>query len=196
MASTLKKSKKQIIFEEAARLFKDKGYKAASMRDLADRVGLEQASSLYSHIRSKEEILQKICLDNASKFSEGIQEIEQSVVGVGAQVRALIRLHIRIAIKDTTSVTVFNDEWRHLSPPYLEEFLALRHDYEDRFRKIIEKGIDQGEFRGMNSAVALYTLLNAFRWIHYWYKPDRELSPEAIEKDIINLLLNGLANKS
>ncbi|MBK6904959.1 MAG: helix-turn-helix transcriptional regulator [Saprospirales bacterium] len=52
------KNKKQEIFEEAAKLFQEKGYGAASMRDLADRVQLK-ASSLYSHIRKKEEILQR-----------------------------------------------------------------------------------------------------------------------------------------
>jgi TetR/AcrR family transcriptional regulator, cholesterol catabolism regulator len=61
---------KHKIFEEAARLFQENGYLAASMRDLAQRVGL-QVSSLYSHIGSKEELLQKICFDSARAYTEG-----------------------------------------------------------------------------------------------------------------------------
>ena len=52
-------NKKELIYKEAALLFKEKGYQKASMRDLADRVNLK-VSSLYSHIGSKEEILQKL----------------------------------------------------------------------------------------------------------------------------------------
>jgi AcrR family transcriptional regulator len=47
-----KKRKKEAIYEAAAQLFREKGYKAASMRDLAERVDLK-VSSLYSHIGSK-----------------------------------------------------------------------------------------------------------------------------------------------
>ncbi|MEO6963181.1 MAG: helix-turn-helix domain-containing protein, partial [Puia sp.] len=43
-------SKKDVIIEKAARLFLEKGFGAASMRDLAEHVGVE-AASLYNHIQ-------------------------------------------------------------------------------------------------------------------------------------------------
>ena len=89
-------------------------------------------------------------------------------------------------------MTVFNDEWRHLSEPFLSDFLALRKDYENRFKAIIESGIASGEFKKTHSIVALYTILTSVRWIHYWYNEERELSLEDLEKDITNLLLTGL----
>ena len=69
------KPKKQIIQEAAVRLFRDKGYSATSMRDLADAVNLK-ASSLYNHISSKEEILKDICFENAHRFLDGMEEVE------------------------------------------------------------------------------------------------------------------------
>jgi AcrR family transcriptional regulator len=65
-----KKNRKQIIYREAARLFREKGYNAASMRELAERVQLK-ASSLYNHIGSKEEILVKICAQYAAGDVDG-----------------------------------------------------------------------------------------------------------------------------
>ena len=186
-----KQTRKQVIFEEAAKLFRDKGYLATSVRELADKVGLEP-SSLYSHIKSKEEILQKICFDNAQKFIEGINEIEKLNSTPSEKLKALIALHVTIATEDSTSVTVFNDEWRHLSEDALNEFLVLRRDYENRFKTIIKKGIELGEFKNINPSVALYTILTSVRWLHYWYKPDRELTPADIEKDICTLLIKGL----
>lgn len=186
------KTKKQIVFEAAAELFMEKGYLAASMRDIAKRVGLEQASSLYNHLKSKEEVLRKICLENAEKFINGIALIEQLSTSPSEKIKALIHLHISIATEDRTSVTVFNDEWRHLSEPYLSDFLSKRKDYENRFKKIIELGFTNGDFKKIDSNVALYTILTSVRWIHYWYKPERNITAEQLESDIFTLLIDGL----
>ena len=45
-------TKKDVITQKAAALFKDKGYSSASMRELAEAVGVE-APSLYNHIGSE-----------------------------------------------------------------------------------------------------------------------------------------------
>ena len=186
------KTKKQIVIEEAARLFRDKGYPAASMSDLAKRVGLKQKSSLYNHIDSKEEALQQICFESANKFIEGIEEIEQISAGPKEKLRALIGLHVRIATNDVTSVTVFNDEWRHLTEHRLSEFLSLRKNYEDRFLRIIEQGIRQGVFKEVDAFLTLQTILSALRWIYYYKKTDRQTASSTIENQIVRLLLEGL----
>ena len=68
-------SRKEVIIKAAAKLFHEKGYKAASMRDLAVKVGVE-AASLYNHIRSKSELLHDICFDVANIFNAHINDIE------------------------------------------------------------------------------------------------------------------------
>lgn len=181
-------TKKQEIYLEAARLFQEKGYNAASMRDLAERVQLK-ASSLYSHIRTKGEILQKICFDHANRFSQGMKEVEQMDAAPEAKVRALLSLHIRTALEDPTSITVFSDEWKHLEEPFLSQFIAIRRDYEQRFRRIIQDGMQAGVFRKTDPTIALNTLLYAVRWLHYRQRSD---NPQALETGLLGLLLNGL----
>ncbi len=188
------KAKKQEILEAAARLFRDKGYTAASMRDLAKEVRLK-ASSLYNHIQSKEEILRDICFLNARRFEAGMRQIEQLAATPAEKVRALIHLHIHIATEDITSVTAFNDEWRHLKEPYLSEFMTLRKDYEHRFKAIIEAGIATGAFKKLNAATVLYTVFSSVRWLYDWYKPERNISSEALCEQIAALLMGGLENK-
>jgi TetR/AcrR family transcriptional regulator, cholesterol catabolism regulator len=182
---------KKRIFEEAAKLFQENGYLAASMRDLAVRVDLK-VSSLYSHIGSKEELLHKLCFDSARVYLEGMDEVEALNITPTEKVRRLISLHIRMAVSDVTSVTIFSDEWRHLSEPYLGEFLAMRKDYERRFSKILEQGVEQGEFAPMNVTVSLFTILTSLRWLHRWFPEKRGISVKSLETEILRVLFAGL----
>lgn len=182
---------KQRIIEEAARLFQENGYLAASMRDLARRVDLK-VSSLYSHIGSKEELLHKICFDSARLYLEGMNEVESLDILPSEKVKRLISLHIRIAASDVTSVTIFSDEWRHLSEPYLGEFLAMRKDYERRFSRIMQQAVDNGEFAPMNVTVGLFTILTSLRWLHRWFPEKRGISVKSLESEILRILFHGL----
>ncbi|MEM8909199.1 MAG: TetR/AcrR family transcriptional regulator [Bacteroidota bacterium] len=190
--STTPKTRKDIIYEAAAQLFREQGYLAATMRDLAERVGLKQASSLYNHFKNKEEILRDICFSNAQKFTEGMQTIEAMEGSVIEKIQQLIQLHIQIATEDLTSITVFNDEWRHLNAEHLETFLQLRRDYESRFKRLIEEGISAGMFKSLDATIILYSMLTSVRWVHQWYRPERSLEPKVLAQTISTLLLEGL----
>ncbi|MFZ8458458.1 TetR/AcrR family transcriptional regulator, partial [Staphylococcus aureus] len=67
-------SRKDVIVSKAAALFREKGFKAASMRDLAESVGVE-AASLYNHIKSKTELLHELCFGVANRFMHKIDEV-------------------------------------------------------------------------------------------------------------------------
>ena len=190
-AKAKKKSKKQIIREAAAHLFREKGYAATSMRDLARAVNLE-ASSLYNHIGSKAGLLRDICFENAQHYLEEMQRVEQLDIPAKEKVEALLRFHIRMATEDITSVMAFNDEWRHLEEPHLSEFQQLRKDYESRFREIIKAGMANGELKEANSSIVLYTLFSAIRWLHDWFKPGKAIKPEQVEREVVQVLMEGV----
>lgn len=184
-------NKKGIILAEAAKLFKQKGFGGTSMRDLAEKVGIE-AASMYNHIRSKDEILEEICFRIAHEYLSHISEIENTNQSFTEKIKAIIRLHVRMIINDAAAVSVANSEWKYLTEAKMVLYKEIRKDYEKRFAHIIEKGIEEGEFKEVNVSVALFTMLSSLRWIELWYKPGREISPEKLEEDLINLLLNGL----
>src|ERR1043165_6063344 len=164
-------SRKEQVIRKAAELFKDKGYAAASMRDLAQLLGIE-AASLYSHIKSKEEILRSLCFDMATEFRKSLEEVEKQNVSASEKLRKGIVGHIQVMAKDLTASAVFMNEHRHLSQPYLRQFLLLRINYINRFKDIIEEGVTKGEFKSnIDRKLAVMTLFSSLNWMPLWYDP-------------------------
>lgn len=184
-------TKKQQIYAAAARLFRDRGYPATSMRHLAEAVDLK-ASSLYNHIGSKEDILREICFENARKYLSNLNAVAESADSGLDKIKTLIDLHLSMAAEDVTSVIAFNDEWRHLSEPWLSDFIKLRKDYEKGFLKIIEAGIAAGEIYAADPQILLYTILSAIRWLYDWGKPEKHSDAERIKQQISDFLIRGL----
>ncbi len=186
-----KADKLDLILKEAAKLFKDKGFGGTSMRDLAEKVGME-APSLYYHIGSKDEILEKICFDVACTYLSHLEELELSNEPYLDKMKSLIRLHVRMMISNGPEVSVTNHDWKYLSKEKLVEFKELRRLYENQLTTLIESGIDAGELAPVNATVAVFTLLSSLRWIEYWWKPQRGISAKELENSIITILLNGI----
>ena len=191
MLKSITQSRREQIIQIAASLFRIRGFSATTMRDIAEQVGME-AASMYNHIKSKDEILQAICFEISNEYISQLNTIENQIKSPVEKIKELIRLHVRIIITDIDSISVANNEWKHLSEDALTAFKDARRDYEQRFAKIIEAGIAAGELQPINVSVALFTILSAVRWVELWYKNDRDISPEILEENIINLLMNGL----
>ena len=191
--STLQLSRKDQIEQTATALFKSRGYAATSMRDLATELGLE-AASLYSHIKSKEEILQRICFRMANEFFEGLEQAEKTPGNSREKLEAAIKSHLTVLTKQPAASAVFQNEWKHLSEPFLTDFLKLRNDYENHFRQIIKEGNSSGEFSVTDEKMATLMLLSSLNFVHTWYKPEGNLTPEQISETLSNMLLNGIVS--
>jgi len=191
MESTTLSRKEQVI-RCAAQLFREKGYAASSMRDLAQKLGIE-AASLYSHIKSKEEILQSLCFDMATEFRKSLQEVESKKVSASEKLKLGIIGHIQVMAKDLVASAVFMNEHRHLSQPYLRDFLLLRINYINRFKDIIEEGINKGEFKeNIDKKLAVMTLFSSLNWMPMWYDPHSNIIPADIGQQLADMLVTGL----
>lgn len=185
-------SRKEQVIRKAAELFREKGYAASSMRDLAQKLGIE-AASLYSHIKSKEEILQNLCFDMAGEFIKSLKTVEGSTASASEKLTQGIIGHIQVMAKDLIASAVFMNEHRHLSQPYLREFLLLRINYINRFKAIIEEGVKQGEFKAsIDRKLAVMTLFSSLNWMPMWYDPNSAIDPNELGKQLADMLVNGL----
>jgi TetR/AcrR family transcriptional regulator, cholesterol catabolism regulator len=185
-------SRKDIILEKAANLFKEKGYKAASMRDLAEVVGVE-AASLYNHIKSKSELLHVICLDVANRFTNTIDEIEAENIPAREKIEKLLRFHILEMLNNYEDVIVSDREWKHLSEPYLSNFRHQRRLYRRRFAGIIEEGIKKKEIKKIDAPTAVLIMLHAVSGIESFHRSRQKISAKELEENMVTILINGLA---
>jgi AcrR family transcriptional regulator len=186
-----KVSRKEAIASAATKMFREKGYPATSMRDLAAELGIE-AASLYSHIKSKEEILHTVCFRMAQNFFLATAEIDTIETTATEKLRKSIAAHVRVLTEDTNSSVVFLQEWKHLSEPYLSDFVKMREEYEQRFRNIILQGQMTGEFKQMDEKFAVLTILSSLNWIPNWFKEYGKLNAEQIGVELSGMVLTGL----
>ena len=192
MEAVVNLSRKEQVIRKAAELFREKGYAASSMRDLAQKLGIE-AASLYSHIKSKEEILHSLCFDMAAEFRKSLVEVEKLNVAASERLRLGIIGHVEVMAKDLTASAVFMNEHRHLSQPFLRDFLLLRINYINRFKAIIELGVKNNEFKStINTKLAVMTLFSSLNWMPQWYDPGSLIQPKELGQQLSDMLVNGL----
>jgi AcrR family transcriptional regulator len=187
-----KLTRKQVLEQNAAALFREKGYSASSMRDLAQMMGIEPAS-LYSHIRSKEELLQNICMPLAQDLFQGLKVIVQQNASAKEKLSKALSAHLEIITRDTNYALVFLNEYRHLSEPFRTEFLSMRKEYEQQFMLILRQGIRSGEFRKIDEKITTLTLLSAINSTPQWYRKESSFTPDALASQLTDILVNGLS---
>ncbi len=183
--------RKTHIRKIAQKLFRKKGYTATTMREIAEDVGIK-AASLYNHFKKKEEILEDICFDLARQFFQAIERVKKMEVSATETLKEAIKAHVIVVVTDLDASAVFLHEWRSLDKDNLQEFKAQRKRYEQDFYKIIEKGIETGEFKKVDVHFFCRGLFSAMNWLYDWYRPDGKLPPEKIAEQLFMLLFEGL----
>ena len=184
-------SRKDVIVSKAATLFREKGYKAASMRDLAEAVGVE-AASLYNHIKSKSELLHELVFNVANRFVMKIDEIESENISALKKMEKILRFHISEMINHYEEVYVSDREWKHLSDPYLSNYQNQRRVYRKRLAAIIEEGIRNKEIKLIDAPTVVLIFLHAVSGIESWHRSTKKISAEELEQNMVAILIDGL----
>ena len=190
-AQRKKASKKELILRKAAAMFREKGFAATSMRDLAETVGIE-AASLYNHIRSKNEMLEAICFDVANRFTENLDSLEAGTQKSITKVEILLRFHIQQMVNNYEEVYVSDREWRHLDEPYLSNFQNQRRSYRKRFAAIIEEGMKKNEIRKIDAPTAVLIVLHAVSGIESWHRSKARINGQELEDNMVMIMIDGL----
>jgi AcrR family transcriptional regulator len=183
-------TRKDEIIQTSAILFQKKGYSAVTMRDIAKSMGIK-AASLYNHIKSKQEILSDIIMSLADQFTEQMKIIKNSDDSSVDKLKNIVALHVNITSHNQFGMASLNNDWMHLELE-LECYLKLRKNYENDFRNIIEKGIEDNELVNGNPEVILFSMLSTLRSLYLWLPKKEDLDIQKFTNELSLVLIKGI----
>ncbi len=159
-----------VVLDAACALFADRGYRAASMKDIATSLGV-RAPSLYNHVTSKQDILYAI-MDKA--MDRAIGALDDALAGVDditEQLRAATQSLVLDFLRYPAEVTVCNNEVRSLDALNRDAIISKRDRYGARVRRIIERGCRSGMFHTSSPRLAAFAVLEMGNGAKAWFKP-------------------------
>lgn len=187
----MKPDRKSEIVGISAKLFKEKGYSAVTMRDIAQALNIK-AASLYNHIKSKQEILTLIIIGIAEEYTTTINEIVASEVSTIEMLERVIQLHIDITERNPDALASLNNDWMHLPAAELKNFLDMREEYEEQFRQIIKNGISSGEIKNLQSEIIIFSMLSTLRTLYLWYGKKPQFNATTLKNNLRHILIDGI----
>lgn len=180
------------IIQTAARLFDEVGYARASMRDLADAVGIAKPT-LYHYFTSKDEILH--CIHE--EFIDILLGRQQRRVDAGSPPEDLLRGAmgdiLELMQTHRGHVRVFFEHHRELSPAQQLVTHEKRDRYEAMIEQAVQQGVASGTLRAVNPRLATLGLFGMSNWAYQWYRADGPLTPAQIADALWDLLAGGIA---
>src|SRR5690606_3989999 len=167
--TAVRAGRREGILQPAGQLFRERGYHAIGMPDLAQALEL-RGSSLYAHIASKEDLLWEL-VDRAAQAFVREAEAVPDDLPPDERLRRLIAGHLRVITTGLDHATVFFQDWVHLSPERREQMVRRRDAYQERFRRAIADGVEQGVFGVADVDLATLLVLSAMNFVYQWYDP-------------------------
>jgi AcrR family transcriptional regulator len=179
--------KLESILRTAARIFAEKGYHQASIRDIARATGVS-LSGLYYYFDSKEELLFLI-QDHA--FGTLLANLERNLDGVEEphrRLRILVENHLRYFIDAKAEMKVLSHESESLTGDYRRRVNEKKRRLSDVAMEIL------GEIRpggGIDLRVATFSLFGMMNWLYNWHRPGLDAPVETLVDDMYRIFLNG-----
>jgi len=187
--------RRQQIEDAASALFRERGYAATSIRDIAQALHI-QGPSLYAHVASKEDVLWSIVMRAADRFNSEVGPRASRDQAASERLRDMIRGHVAVVTSSQKDAAVFLHEWRFLSAERRVDIAQRRDAYEALFRNVIAEGTTMGDFRRVDARLTAMAILSALNGIATWYRPDGPLSADQIADQHADLFVHALQTET
>jgi AcrR family transcriptional regulator len=182
------------ILEVAGRLFYERGYKATTIRALADEVGIKE-SSVYKHFKGKQAIFVRICLDTMREFHTGALQCLEGVDDPAQRLRILIDWQVRFEAGHPYTASVADGQLEALNLRSRNELIELRDAYEDMIAGTLIAGREGCGWRVEHPRIITLGIVSMTK-IDPWYRKDGPLSAEQIGDIYFTFILHALTSSA
>lgn len=187
-------SRERDIVATAARLFKEKGYRATTLEDIAAAVGMLKGS-LYYYIRSKEELLYLVVRDPIREVYSELEAIVAADLPFTEKIAQAIANHMTVFHLHYPHIAVYLHDYRHLMDKLEQNVIETPKQYQRLWDTLLRQGIAAGEIRNdVDVTMAGYALLGMCNWAYRWYNPAGRLSPQEVADVFTKIALQGLTH--
>jgi len=188
--------KREEFVSAAAVLFKEKGFEATTLADIAQVVGADRAS-IYYYVESKEELLREMVTRVSAANLELAKGLRKSELDSASRIRSFIEGTMRTYDENYPQVFVFiQEDMSKIAPQdnaWSKEMARQVRDFEATVDDLLREGVEDGTFRDDLDlrlvAKALWGMLN---WTHRWHKPNGSTSVEDIANTFSEIFLAGI----
>ncbi len=190
-AATKRETRKIEILRKAAASFRRLGYHRASMREIADALGMA-TGSLYYYFKDKEEILfccHEFILQRQLRL---LQDIEKTVYPPEVKLRRLLSAWIHEFMDEPHSAAILGTEINELSSARLKRVIAKRDKIDQGVRVLIDGAITAGAFRQEDPKLLSFAIFGALNWIPMWFDPRGPATSSEIAEVFVDCFFQGL----
>ena len=179
------------IIEATARVFAERGFHGATTQDIADVLGIRQAS-LYYYFASKEAALELVCLKGVEGFFEAAKAIASGPGSAANRLARLIDSHLSPLIDRSDFVKVFLNERQHLPTESRRRIGKWSRGLERIFEDVLKEGVRKSEFRSdMDTRLTTLAILGMANAVASWYRKE-EVPIEHISAEFARLVGDGI----
>jgi len=177
----------------AAELFAQKGYRATTVREIADAAGI-LSGSLYHHFDSKESIGDEIL---SGFINEVLADYRSAVVEAAdprAALEQIVRTTSRTLAQHRAALTMLQNDWNYFAsqPRFAYMPKALR-EIERIWIGQLDAGKQAGLFRADLDTKLTYRLLQDVLWIPAQWRRTRGYSTDQVIDGFLRILFEGIA---
>ena len=184
--------RERVIVATAARLFKEKGYRATTLEDIAAAVGMLKGS-LYYYIRSKEELLYLVVRDPIREVYSELEAIVAADLPFTEKIAQAIANHMTVFHLHYPHIAVYLHDYQHLMDKLEQNVIETPKQYQRLWDTLLRQGIAAGVIRDdVDVTMAGYALLGMCNWAYRWYNPAGRFSPQEVADVFTKIALQGL----
>jgi len=182
------------IIGAAARVFAERGFHGATTQDIADVLGIRQAS-LYYYFSSKEAALELVCLKGVEGFFEAAKTIAARRESAQKRLISLIGSHLSPLVDRADFVKVFLNERQHLPRESRRRIGRWSRGLERIFEDVIKEGVAKGEFRAdLDVRLATLAILGMCNAASSWQRKEN-IDVNDIAEEFARLMTDGMGKR-
>ena len=167
--------KRERILEEAVKLFYERGFSGTTLDDIAGKLGVTKPF-IYTHFRSKVELLEAICRPTIEMSLGAIAEATQQPGSATDRLFDGVVTFSKVVLQRQANIAVYFREEKNLSEAGLADINALRKRFDRVLSELLEEGVREGEFTIPDVRLAALAIGGMVSWAYTWYQPGGRLS--------------------